>query len=123
MAEEIPATGAGNLKDYDKAYQAFNWASLDGEFDWSRGGPYNVAAEAVDRHARDSPNKVAIHSVWANGEMQSLTFRDISRSSSCFADGLRKMGVRRGDRVFVYLDRRSELFIAIIGIADRKSVV
>ncbi len=117
MAEEIPPTGTGNLRDHQEAYDAFNWASLNCEFDWSRGGPYNVAAEAVDRHAREHPEKVAIHSVRANGEVHSLTFGDISRSSSKFADGLRRLGIKRGDRIFVYLDRRSELFISIIGIA------
>jgi acetyl-CoA synthetase len=75
-----------------------------------------VAAEAVDRHARERPDKVAIHSVRASGEVQSLTFGDVSRLSSKFADGLRQLGVGKGDRVFVYLDRRSELFISIIGI-------
>ena len=70
----------------------------------------------MDRHARDRPDRVAIHSVRANGEVHSLTFGEVGRLSSQFADGLRKAGIGRGDRVFVYLDRRSELFISIIGI-------
>ena len=116
MEEAIPPTGPGNLMDYQDAYGSFNWASLHQEFDWSRGGPYNAAAEAVDRHARDRPDRVAIHSVRANGEVHSLTFGEVGRLSSQFADGLLRTGIRRGDRVFVYLDRRSELFISIIGI-------
>jgi len=122
MEELLPPQSIGNLSDYPQAYREFSWHSIEHEFDWCRGGPYNVAWEAVDRHARQRPDKVAIHSVRANGEVQSLTFADISRLSSMFADSLSRSGVRRGDRVFVYLDRRSELFISMIGIAKMGAV-
>lgn len=122
MTDYYPPHGPGNLQDYALSCTSFNWASIEREFDWSRGGPFNVAAEAVDRHARDRPDKVAIHSVRSNGEVQSLTFADVSRLSSKFADGLGRSGVKRGDRVFVYLDRRSELFISMIGIAKMGAV-
>ncbi|MDD1772253.1 MAG: acetate--CoA ligase [Methanomassiliicoccales archaeon] len=117
MEEIIAREGLGNLKDYQTAYREFNWSSMDKDFDWSRGGSYNVAAEAVDRHGRgELKNKVALHSFKASGEVRSLTFKELSRLSSEFAGGLLKLGVSKGDRVFVYLDRTSELFIALIGI-------
>jgi acetyl-CoA synthetase len=116
MEEVLPPIDPGNLRDYDDIYDAFNWSMLEREFDWSKGGIYNVAAEAVDRHGRDRSDRVAIHSVRASGEVRSLTFGEMSRFSSQFADGLLRMGISRGDRVFVYLDRRSELFVSIIGI-------
>ncbi len=118
MEENLPPTFPGNLPDYHEAYRTFNWAALESEFDWSHGGPFNVAAEAVDRHGHGvREDQVAIHSVRANGDLRSLTFGEVSRLSSQFADGLTKLGIARGDRVFVYMDRRSELFISIIGIA------
>jgi len=116
MEEKLPPTFSGNLPDYQQVYRTFNWFEMESYFHWSTGRPYNVAMEAVDRHAQKHPDRVAIHSVRANGEVQSLTFGEISRLSSQFADGLRQLGIKRGDRVFVYLDRRSELFISIIGI-------
>jgi acetyl-CoA synthetase len=117
MEEFLPPSGSGNLRDYQRAYREFNWSSLEQEFDWSRGGPYNVAAEAVDRHGRGDRNgQAALHSILTTGESHSLTFGELSQRSSRFADGLIKMGVRRGDRVFVYLDRNAELFVSVIGI-------
>lgn len=117
MEEILPPNGSGNLRDYQRAYREFNWSSLESEFDWSRGGPYNVAAEAVDRHGHGGRGEqVAIHSVLASGESHSLSFGELSRRSSQFADGLVKLGVKRGDRVFVYLDRNVELFVSIVGI-------
>ncbi|TFG55750.1 MAG: acetate--CoA ligase [Methanomassiliicoccus sp.] len=117
MEEIFSPNHPGNLQDYEKAYREFNWASLEVYFDWSKGGIYNIAAEAVDRHGRGSrKDQVALHSVQANGDVKSLTFGELYRRSNQFADGLVKLGVRRSDRVFVYLDRTTELFISLIGI-------
>jgi acetyl-CoA synthetase len=52
MEDFIPPTDPGNLQDYRRAYNEFNWASIDDMFDWFKGGTYNVAAEAVDRHSK-----------------------------------------------------------------------
>jgi acetyl-CoA synthetase len=117
MEDIIPPTDPGNLQDYRRAYNEFNWASIDVEFDWSKGGTYNVAAEAVDRHSKGPRNdQVALISVQANGTVRETTFGEMSRLSSQFADGLIRSGVKKGDRVFVYLDRNVELFISLIGI-------
>ncbi len=122
MKEILPPIANGNLSDYQRAYGEFNWSRVEEGFDWSRGGPYNVAAEAVDRHAQERPDKVAIHSVRATGEARSLTFGEISRLSGQFAAGLRELGMSRGDRAFVYLDRCSELFLSIIGIVKMGAI-
>jgi acetyl-CoA synthetase len=117
MEDFIPPTDPGNLQDYRRAYNEFNWASIDDMFDWFKGGTYNVAAEAVDRHSK-GPRKdqIALISVQANGTVRETTFGELSRLSSQFADGLIRSGVKKGDRVFVYLDRNVELFISLIGI-------
>ncbi|HUT27993.1 MAG TPA: acetate--CoA ligase [Methanomassiliicoccales archaeon] len=123
MEEIIPPAGPGNLQDYQDAYDEFNWASLEKEFDWSRSGAYNIAAEAVDRHGRGSKrDKIALHSISAGHDVRSLTFGDVSDLSSKFADGLLKLGVQRGDRVFIYLDRTTELFISLIGIVKMGAI-
>ncbi|MHC1710342.1 MAG: acetate--CoA ligase [Methanomassiliicoccales archaeon] len=123
MEPVIHQNGAGNMQDYVKAYREFNWSSLDRHFDWSNGRPYNVAAEAVDRHGRgDLKDKVALRSVLANGDVRCLTFGEMSKSSSKLASGLVKLGLRKGDRAFVYLDRNSELFISIIAITKMGGV-
>ncbi len=107
----------GNLEDYDKTYSGFNWSSVEKEFDWSSGGAYNVAAEAIDRHARNwRRNKIALYAVQARGEVHKFTFGDMAELSSRFASGLEKLGAVKGDRIFVFLDRTSELYISVLGI-------
>jgi acetyl-CoA synthetase len=118
MEEPIPPDGQGNLVDYDRAYREFTWASMDGEFEWSKGARYNVAAEAVDRHARSwRKNKIALYSITANNEVRKYTFGEMAELTSKFASGLEKLGAVKGDRVFVFLDRTSELYMSIVGIA------
>jgi len=117
MEDTIPPREPGNLQDYEVACKEFTWASVDKEFDWSAGAPYNVAYEAIDRHARNwRRNKIALYSITANNEVRKYTFGELSELTSRFASGLLKMGAVKGDRIFVYLDRTSELYMAMIGV-------
>jgi len=123
MEELASINGPSNIGDHHSACSSFNWASLSNEFGWSKSGPYNVAAEAVDRHAAGSErDKVALCSVNAEGTLKKLTFGELSKQSSKFADGLVKLGVQKGDRVFIFLDRQTELFISLLGIIKMGAV-
>ncbi|MBI0582937.1 MAG: acetate--CoA ligase [Methanomassiliicoccus sp.] len=118
MDGRIPPLGPGNLEDFTATSREFTWASVDREFAWSAGGSYNVAAEAIDRHAQNwRRNKIALYSVQAGGEVRKLTFGEMAELTGRFASGLERLGAVKGDRVFVYLDRKPELYIAIVGIA------
>jgi len=117
MEETIPSKHKGNLQDYDKALREFTWSSIDKEFDWSKGGVYNVAHEAVDRHAKNwRKNKIALYSITANNEVRKYTFGEMCEMTNRFASGLLKLGAAKGDRVFVFLDRTSELYISMVSI-------
>jgi acetyl-CoA synthetase len=117
MDETIQPRNNGNLQDYETALKEFTWSSVDKEFDWHSGGPYNVAREAVDRHAQNwRKNKIALYSITANNEVRKYTFGEMAELTSKFASGLEKLGAVKGDRIFVFLDRTSELYMAMIAI-------
>jgi acetyl-CoA synthetase len=117
MEGYIPPREAGNLQDYEVACKEFTWASVDKEFDWSKGSVYNAAYEAIDRHALNwRKNKIALYSITAAGDVQKYTFGEMSAITSRFASGLIELGAKKGDRIFVYLDRTSELYMAMLGI-------
>ena len=107
---------AHHLRDYDGRYASFRWEDIYDEFDWSKTGKVNMAHEAIDRHlTRGRRNKLAL--IYTDKEHTArLTFEDMSLQSNRFANVLRKLGVGKGDRVFVFLGRRPELYIAILGI-------
>ena len=116
VLEPTDAPGKHHLADYDATYNGFKWEDVHQEFDWSRTGKVNMAHEAIDRQlTRGRRNKLAL--IYTDRERTSrFTFEDMSLQSNRFANVLRKLGVVKGDRVFVFLGRRPELYVAILGI-------
>jgi len=114
-----------NLDDYDAARQSFDWDAarrkLDGLPD---GGGLNIAHEAVVRHAR-GPRRdhVAIRGLGKDGSRRDLTYRDLEARSNQFANVLRSLGVRTGDRVYTLLGRVPELHVAVLGALKLGAVV
>jgi acetyl-CoA synthetase len=85
---------------------------------WFVGGKLNITVNCIDRHlATWRRNKAAI--VWEGepGEERVLTYGDLHREVCRFANGLRSLGVRKGDRVTIYLGMVPELAIAMLACA------
>lgn len=85
---------------------------------WFVGGKVNIAANCVDRHVRGARrNKAAI--VWEGepGERRVLTYHDLWREVGRFANVLKGRGVKRGDRVTIYMPMVPELAIAMLACA------
>ncbi len=101
-----------NLIDYASARASFDWRKA---WSWLEGlpdGRYNIAHEAVDRHARgDGAEKIAIRWLGRKGERRDLTYRNLSEQTSRFASALRGLGVGRGDRVFLLSHRLPALYM------------
>ena len=115
--ERKPKTIDANLKDYDAAVRTFSWKDVEREFDWSKNGKVNLVHEAVDRHAASSrKDKVALYYTDFDRRDEQYTFRDLKVLTSRLAHGLRRLGVKKGDRVGVFLPRTPELYVAILGI-------
>src|SRR5262245_32357448 len=111
MAKEVlpPVADHGaNLEDYDRAYASFHWRQVESEFDWSRTGRVNMAHECIDRHCH-GPGKNKLALLYTDGaRVEKHTFEDLMRLSNRFANVLVRLGVTRGDRVFVFLPRTPE---------------
>jgi acetyl-CoA synthetase len=111
----LPGT-RGHLDDYDRVRGSFDWKDVEREFDWSRTGRVNMAHEAIDRHAA-GPRKNKLALLYTDGQrVEKHTFEDLMRLSNRFANVLTRLGVKRGDRVFVFLPRTPECYVGILGI-------
>ncbi|MFQ5826553.1 MAG: acetate--CoA ligase [Dehalococcoidia bacterium] len=123
-AKSIPAQdGRANLTDYDLAYASFDWKEVEREFDWHRTGRVNMAHEAIDRHCESGRrDKIALLYVDDDGERR-YTFDELRRQSNRFGNVLRKLGIARGDRVFIFMPRSPELYISLLGIIKIGAVV
>ena len=85
---------------------------------WFLGGTLNVAENCLDRHVRTwRRNKAAF--VWEgeNGDRRTLTYWDLYVEVCKFANVLKQLGVRRGDRVGIYLPLVPEAAVAMLACA------
>ncbi|WP_266075670.1 acyl-CoA synthetase [Haladaptatus caseinilyticus] len=102
-----------NLHDYDEKLETFDWNDIFDEADWNAPGELNIAHEVCDRHANDR-GKVALYYAGRNGERETLTFWELAEQSNRFANVLSDL-VDTGDRVFSYMPRVPEHYVALIG--------
>jgi len=81
---------------------------------WFIGGKLNASYNCLDRHVLSGrKNKAAI--IWEGepGDERVLTYRDVWREVNKFANVLKKLGVKKGDRVCLYMGMVPELLIAM----------
>jgi acetyl-CoA synthetase len=106
-----------NLPDVDGARQSFRWEEMYQELDWLPGGFLNKAHECIDRHANgDRANKTALLWLGKDGQEERYTFAQLRDETNKFANALKSLGVAKGDRVFLFMDRIPELYIALFGV-------
>ena len=85
---------------------------------WFVGGKINVSYNCIDRHLKGPrKNKAAIIWVGEPGDRRTLTYWDLYREVCKFANGLKKLGVKKGDRVAIYMPMIPELPIAMLACA------
>jgi acetyl-CoA synthetase len=87
-------------------------------YKWFVGGILNASVNCLDRHVdSDFKNKVAI--IWEaeNKEIRSFTYSQLYRSVNKFGNALKNLGVKKGDRVTIYLPMVPELPIAMLACA------
>ncbi|WP_375771207.1 acetate--CoA ligase [Archangium gephyra] len=74
------------------------------DFSWYGGGRLNACQNAVDRHLHTQPDKTAI--IWAAnepGQYQRISFRELKHQVARVANVLKAHGVKKGDRVCIYM--------------------
>lgn len=91
--------------DYDHAYRHFAWPALD---------TFNWAIDYFDEIARDNPAPALWLVDAGTGQETKLSFSQMSERSARIANFLRELGVGRGDRIFLMLPNRAELWDAML---------
>ena len=82
---------------------------------WFVGGMLNASVNCLDRHINsDAKNKAAIIWEGENGETRLFTYYQLYRAVNKFANALKNLGVKKGDRVTIYLPMVPELPIAML---------
>jgi acetyl-CoA synthetase len=114
--EKFWAREASNLVWRKKWKKVLNWKLPYAE--WFVGGQLNASENCLDRHL-DGPrrNKAAI--IWEGepGDKKTLTYQQLHREVCVFANILKRNGVKKGDRVLIYMPLIPEAVIAMLGCA------
>jgi len=104
-----------NLADYAATCAGFSWDAARAELAGLPGGGLNIAHEAVERHAHGPLRERIAFRFLGENSLRDVGYGELSRLTSRFANVLRTLGVRRGERVFVLTGRIPELYIAVLG--------
>ncbi|MDC0057050.1 acetate--CoA ligase [Alphaproteobacteria bacterium] len=97
----------GNRIDWKKKYtktRNVKYSSRDVNIQWYYDGTLNVSENCIDRHAKKTPNKIAI--IWEGDDpstSQKITYKELLLHVNKTANALKKVGVKKGDRVTIYL--------------------
>ncbi len=85
---------------------------------WFEDGNLNVSYNCIDRHAKSNPDKIAI--IWEGddpNETKKITYKELLLKVSRAANVLKKIGVKKGDRVTIYLTMIPELAYIMLACA------
>lgn len=111
--EKFWAGFAKELDWFEKWEKVSSWKPPHSK--WFMGGKLNVSYNCVDRHVTTArKNKAAI--IWEaeSGESQTLTYWELYREVNKFANVLKSLGVKKGDRITIYLPMIPELAVAML---------
>jgi acetyl-CoA synthetase len=82
-------------------------------FKWFPDGQLNASYNCLDRHLTSQPNKVAIVFEADDGSVTKIAYKQLYHRVCQFANGLKSLGIKLGDRVIIYMPMSIEVVIAM----------
>ena len=102
------------IKPFSKVKDS-SFAAADFHIRWFYDGTLNVSANCLDRHVKTRGDKTAI--LWEGddpGKSQRISYRELHERVCRCANALKQLGVKRGDRVTIYLPMIPEIAVAML---------
>jgi acetyl-CoA synthetase len=87
-------------------------------FKWFIDGKFNIVYNCLDRHMQTpTRNKIAFYWEGDDGSSRSVTYEQLYQLTNQFAKGLQNLGVKKGDRVAIYMPAIIEQIVAVLAVA------
>ena len=105
------------IKPYEKIKDV-SFLQNDVHIKWYYDGTLNAAANCIDRHLSKRGDQVAI--IWEGDDPtdhKSITYRELHKQVCKFANCLKSLGVKKGDRVTIYLPMIPEIAVSVLACA------
>jgi acetyl-CoA synthetase len=120
--EDPSAFWDARAKDYLSCFQPWQkvcyWDYTTADIRWFEGAKLNVAYHCLDRHLNKNPHKTAlIFERDEPGQSESITYQTLYEKTCQLANALVQLGIRKGDRVCIYLPMIPEAVIAMLAVA------
>ena len=110
---------AGRLSWYESWHTVSQYDFVNGNIEWFSGGKLNASYNCIDRHIEDGyGEKTAI--IWEGNDpnqSKKLSYNELLSEVSKFSNALKELGVKKGDRVCIYMQMVPELAIAVLACA------
>ncbi|XP_030854852.1 acetyl-coenzyme A synthetase 2-like, mitochondrial [Strongylocentrotus purpuratus] len=106
------------LRWYRKFDEVMDCNLQEGKIAWFQGGKINVSVNCIDRHKEASPDRVAL--IWEKDEPnqeERITYKQLYEMTNQLANSLRRQGVKRGDRVAIYMPVSPHTVAAMLACA------
>ena len=84
---------------------------------WFVGGKTNIYKSTVEKFVKRTPDKIAYHFVSEDGTTSKITYQELDNKVSKLANGLKSLGIKKGDVVAIYLPMIEEAILAILASA------
>jgi acetyl-CoA synthetase len=98
-----------------KKIKDVKYSTKEVKIKWFHDGTLNASANCIDRHLKDNKDKTAI--IWVGDDpkdSQKISYKQLHEKVSKAANGLKKLGIKKGDRVTIYLTMIPELAILML---------
>src|SRR6476619_2053321 len=82
-------------------------------FKWFEDGELNASYNCLDRHLKTQPDKTAIVFEADDGKVTRITYKELHRRVCTMANGLKSLGIRKSDRVIIYMPMSIEVVVAM----------
>ena len=82
-------------------------------FKWYEDGELNISYNCLERHLKTQPDKVAIIFEADDGKVTKITYQQLYHKVCQFANGLKSLGIKKGERVIIYMPMSIEVVIAM----------
>lgn len=115
LTEKVLPALPGNyhLDNYEEIYRNFDWDEAAKLLSGKKEGKVNATYEAVDRHVDEGyGDKIAIHYI-SDQLTKSYTYKELQEEIQHYARVLKQYNVQKGDRVFIFLPKSVECYVAI----------
>ncbi|MBA4321336.1 MAG: acetate--CoA ligase [Odoribacter sp.] len=113
-----------NIGSYNERLKDFSWSVSENELEYKTGDPINIGWYCSDRICnKGKAEKIALYYEGFGGVEKKYTFNDIRLAGNTIGSFLRGLGIKREERVCLFMDRIPELYLSFLGVLKIGAIV